>query len=344
MKKVSIIVPIFEVEDYIGDCLTSLVEQTYRNIEILCVNDETPDNSITIVREFQRRDNRIALVQHARNMGLGAARNTAIRHATGEYLKFVDSDDLLLPQSVECLVAAIESEKADWAFSAFQVMNAEGIVQHQRSPFHTSYMEEIGAAGRINFAERPALLNEMWPSAWLPLWRADKIRETGAAFLEGSYYEDHQFFFTHGFQTSTAVYLSEPLYKYRSDRPGQITRDGSRRIYDIFKVLDELGTVLERFLEGDARLRFSARLAVRLLAERTWILPKEGAVVDAYRRRTAEFLSRYPRDLLYEYKDLYISDEDLAGLLGDDAPAGIASFLEASGSSPTISPRVDGVR
>lgn len=93
MQKVSIIVPFFNVEPCIGYCLESLLNQTYTNIEILCIDDCSQDDSINIVDSYSKQDSRIKVIRHKNNKGLGGARNTGINNATGDFVCFVDSDD-----------------------------------------------------------------------------------------------------------------------------------------------------------------------------------------------------------------------------------------------------------
>lgn len=101
---VSIIVPIYNLEGYISDCLNSLISQTYTNIEIILVNDGSNDNSQNICEEFCKLDNRIILLNHTSNLGVVTARNDGIRIAKGEYIVFVDGDDWVESNMVECFV------------------------------------------------------------------------------------------------------------------------------------------------------------------------------------------------------------------------------------------------
>ena len=93
MKKVSVIIPIYNVEDYIEECLVSVLNQTLKEIEIICVDDGTKDSSMEIVERYAKEDDRIVII-HRENGGLSAARNTGLEAATGEYVYFLDSDDL----------------------------------------------------------------------------------------------------------------------------------------------------------------------------------------------------------------------------------------------------------
>ncbi|AKG22684.1 glycosyltransferase family 2 protein [Calothrix sp. 336/3] len=106
MKKVSVIIPVYGVEKYIAQTLESVLAQTYENLEILIINDESPDRSIEICQQYT--DSRIKII-HQKNRGLAGARNTGIRHATGEYLAFLDGDDLWLPEKIAQQVQHLET-------------------------------------------------------------------------------------------------------------------------------------------------------------------------------------------------------------------------------------------
>jgi len=93
IPNVSIIVPIYNVEPYLHRCLDSLVNQTLKDIEIICINDCSPDNSLDILKEYAEKDERINIINFEKNQGVSVARNTGIEIAKGEYIGFVDSDD-----------------------------------------------------------------------------------------------------------------------------------------------------------------------------------------------------------------------------------------------------------
>lgn len=101
--KISVIVPFFNAESTIGACLNSALGQTFTSIEIICVDDASGDQSSGIVKEFARRDQRISLITHEKNQGQSQARNTGITRASGAYLAFLDADDQLPPDALQCL-------------------------------------------------------------------------------------------------------------------------------------------------------------------------------------------------------------------------------------------------
>ncbi len=116
MVKVSIIIPVYNTENYIEKCLNSLVNQTLQDIEIICVNDESTDNSITILNKYAQKDSRIKIInqQHAKQ---GAARNNGLKNAQGEYIGFVDSDDWVDLDYFEKLYNASKKYDSDLALA-----------------------------------------------------------------------------------------------------------------------------------------------------------------------------------------------------------------------------------
>ena len=134
MKKVSVIIPVYNAEKYIAATLKSVLSQTYENFEIIIIDDGTPDNSVKICQQFN--DSRIKIV-HQRNRGLPGARNTGIRHAQGDYLAFLDADDSWLPEKLEKHVEHLNNSPTvgiSFCYSAFinEQGNSTGICQKPR--------------------------------------------------------------------------------------------------------------------------------------------------------------------------------------------------------------------
>ena len=114
MSKISVIVPVYNVENYISKCLDSILAQTHTDIEVICVNDGSTDNSGKILDEYASHDSRVQ-VFHKENGGVSSARNLALENATGEYIGFVDSDDYIDPHMYLSLLSALEEQDADIA-------------------------------------------------------------------------------------------------------------------------------------------------------------------------------------------------------------------------------------
>lgn len=123
---ISIIIPVYNVEKYLRECLDSCINQTLEDIEIICVDDCSPDNSIKILEEYQQKDSRIKIFRHEKNKNLGAARNTGLQNATGGYVWFVDSDDYIDSKACQILYDAIEKFDVDLlCFSSIQFVDMD---------------------------------------------------------------------------------------------------------------------------------------------------------------------------------------------------------------------------
>ena len=111
--QVSVIIPVYNVEQYLRQCLDSVINQTYKDTEIIIVNDCSPDNSLQIIKEYQQKDDRIVLLDLKQNVGLGFARNAGMKVARGKYITFIDSDDWVTKDYVEVLYNTIEKYQYD---------------------------------------------------------------------------------------------------------------------------------------------------------------------------------------------------------------------------------------
>ena len=127
MPKVSVVLPCYNVAPYIGACLNSLINQTMPDIEIICVDDKSTDDTVAIIKKYARKDNRVKLVELPQNQGVSIARNTGIDAANGEYIGFVDPDDYVDLDFYEKLYDVAVRENADIAKASLTVVNVNGI-------------------------------------------------------------------------------------------------------------------------------------------------------------------------------------------------------------------------
>ena len=166
---VSIIVPIFKTERYVEKCLRSVMAQTYENLEILCINDDTPDQSAEIVAAIAKEDPRIRLLEHERNQGLGAARNTGLLAARGEYIASVDSDDYVAPDMIQALVDGTMGGVHDVVVCGFQRVTEQGDII-------SNHLPKIGIVNpdrhtNIFKISNPAFWNKLWRNRFTPKMR-----------------------------------------------------------------------------------------------------------------------------------------------------------------------------
>lgn len=187
-KLVSIVVPIYKVEKYLDRCLRSIVNQSYQNLEIILVDDGSPDRCPEMCEAWAEKDSRIKVV-HKQNAGLGMARNTGIEHASGEYICFFDSDDYVDERLVEKACERMARDNADIVVFGMANVDAHGRVIGERIPQTEKQLFE-GDAVRTEFL--PDLIDcscnharnrEMTFSAWSCMYSMELIRRTQWRFV-----------------------------------------------------------------------------------------------------------------------------------------------------------------
>lgn len=213
--KISVIVPVYKVEPYLRKCLDSIVGQTYRNLEIILVDDGSPDNCGAICDEYAARDERIKVI-HQPNGGLSAARNTGLDIATGEYIGFVDSDDWIEPDMYEYLLSGARQTEADIAVCGIfeELPNRQNIrCWHEAETFDTeSGLKEL-------------LLRKKYShSAWDKLYRRTLF--DGVRFPNGRNFEDIATTYRVFEKATTVRLMPEAKYHYLQ-RPDSIMGDST---------------------------------------------------------------------------------------------------------------------
>ena len=218
--RLSVIVPVYNVEAYIGDCLDTLLDQGLGDAEyeILCVNDGSTDGSQAILEEYRRKNRQISVICQA-NQGLSAARNTGLRAASGAYVYFIDSDDLLERRTLGELYALAAGHYLDMLLFSYQRF-ADGTAP--------SLTEQTVDPGRLCLFRDPMEMRRhrgvpSWRTAWNYLVRRSVLEEFGLTFPEGSLFEDEEFNFWLDRCGAACGYLDQKLYHYRQ-REGSILR------------------------------------------------------------------------------------------------------------------------
>ena len=179
--KISVIIPIYGTEKYLDKCLLSVREQTFKDIEIICVDDCSPDNSYKIVEKHCKQDKRVVLIRHEKNLGLGGARNTGIRAAKADYLASVDSDDFISKNMLEALWNATDNGWFDIVCCGFSRVDENGNILSKHS-----YVEKQVFNEKNNID----IFSTLNPAFWNKLWRKSLFIDNNIYFPEHDYYED----------------------------------------------------------------------------------------------------------------------------------------------------------
>ena len=229
---VSVIVPIYKVEEYLRECIDSIIGQTYKNLEIILVDDGSPDRCGEICEEYARNDNRIK-VYHKENGGLSDARNYGIERAHGEFLTFVDSDDVIKANFVEETLRLLHKYDAD--IVATPLMSFSGLIRWDNN----DHIDE----GEYCVSPHDILLEGLYQrmadvTTCAKLYR----RETweGVKFPKGMYFEDVVTFYRPIFKSRRTVFTKRIFYGYRH-REGSITQERySSRMLDSIPISKQM--------------------------------------------------------------------------------------------------------
>lgn len=234
--KISIIVPVYKVEPWLDRCVQSIVDQSHQNLEIILVDDGSPDHCGAMCDAWAEKDSRIQVI-HKENGGLSSARNAGLAAATGEYIAFVDSDDWVHPAYLFAMYHAIACSGADVAACDVCFLQAEEAVPEARDlESFTVFSPKEAIATILRGRGFRAV-------AWNKLYRRQLL--TGENFPVGKYHEDEFFTYRILAKAEKLAFVDAPLYYY-FQRPGSIMRSVSIRH------LDALDAYLQRiaFLES----------------------------------------------------------------------------------------------
>ena len=246
---VSIIVPVYNVALYIDACLESIKQQTYQHIEIIVVEDCSTDDSKGLLNSHLS-DNRIRLVQHQKNRGLSAARNTGIESAAGEYIMFVDSDDIVDTRLVAaCVACALKTnaEVVTYGFSTFKDGIAEAAL-----PYPSSNLACETIVEDLYYFDQPHF-------AWLKFIRSSVIQAASLRFPIDLYYEDWPFHWHLGLSTKVRYRLPMNFYLYRQ-RDTSITGVADKKLLDLFVIYSMVINLIETYQANDIKKSFARKV------------------------------------------------------------------------------------
>ncbi len=295
MPTISIIVPVYNVEKYLALTLYSAMDQTYSDIEIICVNDGSTDNSLAILEAAQEKDDRIKVFSKE-NGGLSSARNYGIRKASGEYLCFLDSDDLLETQACEVIVNTFEQTKADvvtYGASAYPAFRGYTWLNEVLSPRNVEY---------DSFCPSLLLDENACPFVWRTACRTEFLKSHQIKFDEDlAFGEDQVFHFAVYPRSSKTVLISDKLLKYRVTREGSLMFLRKKSVAE--KIADHIAIVNEIFKDWHS-LGFTAKYADEIILwSADFILP------ELVHQKSKVKRVLYPQ--LKKIWTTYIAEEDL---------------------------------
>ena len=266
MDLVSVVVPIYNVEKYVESCVNSILRQTYKNIEVLLIDDGSRDLSGHIIDCISTIDNRI-IVAHLPNGGVAQARNYGIRHARGKYLAFVDSDDQLAPDFIEKAVSAIQN--VEYVSSAFETVNEknERRVVDYMSAYGTEVPCDIYLKKMIEYQA-----GAYWGANWGKLYVADIVRKNHIEFESNiNFAEDFRFNIQYLMYVHRISLIHIPAYYYRVDTQASLSKKAKQpmryweeyyELYNRYIQLYQQHNIYQETEQGLSRFLLGAYLAV----------------------------------------------------------------------------------
>lgn len=241
--KVSIIIPVYNVEKYLPKCLDSVINQTLKDIEIICINDESPDNCGKILAEYAKQDSRI-IVLNEKNSGQGSARNRGLEIARGKYIQFLDSDDYYEPNCCEEMYNLMEKH-SDVDVACFDTnIIYEAYEDKKESDTNYFRMRYIGMQ-----KSKPSMIRNVDCNCWNKIFRKSFIDKYNLCFPEKIHFEDVAFFWFWFCQSQKIYFYRKKLTNYlrrTGSFLGEIYTKSSSHIFEMFQVYEKIYKYLEK--------------------------------------------------------------------------------------------------
>jgi CDP-glycerol glycerophosphotransferase len=272
--EISVIVPFYNVEAYLAECLDSILEQDFEDFEVLLVDDGSPDGSREIAERYAARDGRLRVITRE-NGGLGAARNTGVREARGRHLTFVDSDDLLAPGALGVLVASAHETGSDIVVGSVERFDS-------KKNWVPSWVDDVHLLKRqgVTVEEFLPLLRNLY--TWNKLYRRDFWQAQGLWFREGVAYED-QPIVTQLFARARAIdVLPRIVYRYRARDDKSSISQQTAGLKDLRDRIEAWRVSRDAFRAELSRRAYEGWLQTLFEAHFQWYLTSTGTVDDTY--------------------------------------------------------------
>ncbi|WP_407378848.1 glycosyltransferase family 2 protein [Methanobrevibacter sp.] len=234
--KISVVLPVYNVANYLRKCLDSLVNQTFKDFEVICVNDGSTDLSLGILEGYALTDSRFRIISQE-NQGLSGARNSGIKEVQGDYILFVDSDDWLEENALELLYDHVKGFDSDITMFKFKFYNEDSGEFSESSFTNLDVIDPSFYTGNFNYYDVLDILFKISHAPFNKLYKTSFINDLDAQFLHGSYYEDLEFFYKVFLKAKKVSVLPEYLYSYRI-REQSISTSGDEGSFDIFNILE----------------------------------------------------------------------------------------------------------
>lgn len=291
--KVSVLVPIYNVEKFLPECLDSLINQTLKDIEIICINDGSKDKSLKIIKDYAKKDKRIVIIDKT-NSGYGDSMNQGLKKATGEYIGIVESDDFIDLDAFETLYNIAKKEKVEVVKSNFYEYYGE--TQEDKGTSNMFPVDEIGMV--IDPRENKKIFYQP-PCIWAAIYKREFLEKNKIGFLPtpGASYQDTGFNFKIWAMARRVYFVRRSFLHYRQDNSNSSVKD-SGKIYCVKEeydniekyllannLMDDLGSIsytcrFGGYVWNMHRLSFKAAMNFSRVIKEDYHRAKDGGYLD----------------------------------------------------------------
>ncbi|KZX14828.1 putative glycosyltransferase EpsH [Methanobrevibacter filiformis] len=253
--KISVIIPVYNAENYLNKCLDSVINQSLKNFEIICINDGSTDNSLKILKEYANKDKRIKIINQE-NKGAGAARNKGLNTAKGEYIEFVDSDDWLENNTLDYLYSLAKNKNTDIIMFKLRPWNDKENKFFKRNDYELSALKKYFNHELYSHHEIKEELFNISVSPCNKFYKKDFLDNIHAKFPEGTIFEDNPFFFQVILNFKKLFIIDKYLYNRRVRENSVITSKDER----YFGYIPIMNHVIETFKENKVYEEYETKL------------------------------------------------------------------------------------
>ncbi|MDR3063739.1 MAG: glycosyltransferase [Methanobrevibacter sp.] len=243
--KISVIIPIYNSEKYLKDCLDSVTKQSLKDIQIICINDGSTDRSLEILREYASNDSRFVIINQE-NKGAGVARNIGLDNATGEYISFIDSDDWIKKELYKKTYSLAKSKNLDMIM--FKMINYEEKTKklYETAYYNLNSLHDYFDGTIFSTSNTKDKIFQMSVSPGNKLYKRELIEELGLRFPEGIIFEDSPFFMELYLNSKKNLVIDEYLY-YRRRSEGSVTTLFDEHYQDIIPMTNILIDIFKKY-------------------------------------------------------------------------------------------------
>ncbi len=287
MVEVSIIIPIYNAEKYLKECLESVINQSFKNIEILLINDGSKDSSSQIIKEFAQKDNRIVAI-NKENGGYASAINLGLDRARGEYISIVEADDYCALDMIEKMYNAISEKNADIATMDFYYL--EDTQKNKKRIYHYDDKLKKNEENYFNLKISPSIIHKpAYP--WKNLYKKSFIDKHNIRMPQDGLgaYEDQPWNASILSFAQKCVHVAKPLYYYRIDADGSSTNNGKKSLINYVKRRSQTRDIL-----------IKNRVFTEDVKEFYWIAAYYGSTFFHYK-----IDKKYKKEYFYEMQKLF---------------------------------------